>query len=343
MRFVKKRRLATITLAAVFALCIPAFWNVFLMERDRSRNPVPGAIFSITGKDMHIDCTGSGGPTLVLEHAASASYMLWRRVQPQLSTITQVCSYDRAGHGWSAKRDNPRDAEVIVHELHELLDKAGVRRPFIYVGHSAGGLYVRQYAREYPNELAAAALIDASSPHQIDEIPGWKAGWQEDQKERRRDLWRDELKVWSGWDRLTGACHIEVSQEDRSFAGLYQAMMCRPAYVDSDESELPDFDTSSKQAARLDTLGSIPLLILSQDPSRSPQNADASEREFRRIWAQEQEDSKRLSPSSWRVVAARSGHMIPLERPELVIKELTLLVAAIRDQEKPPYGTTSTM
>ena len=76
--------------------------------------------------------------------------MLWRRVQPQLSTVTQVCSYDRAGHGWSQTRENPRDAEVIVHELHALLEKARVRRPFIYVGHSAGGLYVREYAREYP-------------------------------------------------------------------------------------------------------------------------------------------------------------------------------------------------
>lgn len=339
----KKRRLATVTLLGVLVLCIPALLNVFLVQRDHSRNPVPGAFYSITGKDMHIDCTGSGGPTLVLEHAASASYMLWRRVQPQLSTITQVCSYDRAGHGWSATRDNPRDAQVIVHELHALLDKAGVRRPFIYVGHSAGGLYVREYAREYPHELAAIALIDASSPHQIDEIPGWRAGWQEDQKARRHDLWRDQLKVWSGWDRLTGACHFEASPQDRPFAGSYQAMMYRPAYVDADESELPEFETSSKQAARLDAVGSIPLLILSQDPSRSPQDTHASEREFRSIWAQEQEDAKRLSASSWRVVAARSGHMIPLERPDLVIQELTLLVAAVRDQQKPPYGTTSTM
>ena len=292
---------------------------------------------------MHIDCIGSGGPTLVLEHAASASFMLWRRVQPQLSTVTQVCSYDRAGHGWSPTRKNPRDAEVIVHELHALLNKAEIRRPFIYVGHSAGGLYVREYAREYPNDLAAVALLDASSPHQIDQIPGWRASWQEDLKERNHDLWRDKVKVWSGWDRLAGACHFDASPQDRPFAGLYQAMMCRPDYVDSDESELPDFETSSKEAARLTALGSIPLLVLSQDPSRPIEGADPSERQFRQIWQQEQEESKHLSSLSWRVVAARSGHMIPLDRPDLVIKELTLLIAAVRGQEKPPYGTTSTM
>ena len=343
MRFARKRSLAAVVVGIAFVLCLPALLNVFLVKRDSFKNPVPGAFFSITGNAMHIDCTGTGGPILVLEHAASASYMLWRRVQPQLSDITQVCSYDRAGHGWSVTRGNPRDAEAIVHELHALLDKAGVRRPFIYVGHSAGGLYVREYAREYPNDLAAVALIDASSPHQIDQIPGWRSGWQEDLKERNHDLWRDKLKVWSGWDRVAGACHFEAATQDRPFAGLYQAMMCRPTFVDSDESELPDFDTSSREAARLDTLGSIPLLILSQDPSYSLQNADTSEREFRQIWQQEQEDSKRLSSSSWRVVAARSGHMIPLDRPDLVIRELRLLVAAVRGRDKPPYGTTSTM
>ena len=343
MRMVKRLLFLAFVLLGLLALCVPALWNLFIVERDHSKNPVPGVFYLIAGKDMHIDCTGSGSPTVVLEHAASASYMLWRRVQPQLSTITQVCSYDRAGHGWSSTRDNPRDAEAIVHELHTLLDKAGVHRPFIYVGHSAGGLYVREYAREYPHELAAVALIDASSPYQIDQLPGWKADWQEDQKARQHDLWHDQLKVWSGWNRLTGACHFEASQQDRPFAGLYQAMMCRPAYVDSDESELPDFDTSSKQAARLGSLGSMPLLILSQDPSRSPQDTDAKQREFRSVWAKEQEDSKLLSPSSWRIIAAKSGHMIPLDRPDLVIKELTLLIAAVRDKEKPPYGTTSIM
>ena len=338
----EKRTLAVIALVGTL-LCAPALLNVLLVKRDRVKTSVPGSFFSIAGKDMHIDCTGSGGPTLVLEHAASASYMLWRRVQPQLSTVTQVCSYDRAGHGWSPTRANPRDAEVIVHELHDLLDKAGVRRPFIYVGHSAGGLYVREYAREYPNDLAAVALLDASSPYQIDQIPGWRSGWLQDLKERNHDLWRDKAKVWSGWDRLAGACRFEASPQDRSFAGLYQATMCRPDYVDSDESELPDFGTSSKEAARLSTLGSIPLLVLSQDPSRSIEGVDASEREFRRIWQQEQEESKQLSPLSWRVIAAKSGHMIPLDRPDLVIKELTLLIAAVRGQDKPPYRSTSTM
>ena len=289
---------------------------------------------------MHIYCTGSGSPTVVLEHAASASYMLWRRVQPELSQVTRVCSYDRAGHGWSPTREEPRDAKTIVHELHSLLDKAGVKRPFIYVGHSAGGLYVREYADEYPRELDGVALLEASSPQQIDDLPGWRTSWDEDKLDRKRTLWRDRLREWSGWARLTGKCHVALSDQDKPFSGQYQAMQCRPGYVDADGSELPDFDISSKQAAGLHGFGAIPLLVISRDPSKD--TADSPEQvASTHIWQEEQEDSKDLSPASWRVIASGSGHMLPLDRPDLIVSQLSFLVNDVRTGQVPNPGTTS--
>jgi pimeloyl-ACP methyl ester carboxylesterase len=288
-----------------------------------------------------INCTGSGSPTVVLEHAASASLMLWRRVQPEFSQITRVCSYDRAGHGWSSAREEPRDAKTIVHELHSLLDQAGVKRPFIYVGHSAGGLYVREYAKEYPNELVGVALLEASSPQQIDELPGWRKSWEQDVLDRRRTLWKDRLRQWSGWDRLLGNCQVTVSEQDKPYAGQYRAMQCRPSYVDADESELPDFDTSSKQAAGLRECGRIPLLIISRDPSKnssaSPDDIDSVQ-----VWQQEQENAKHLSPLSWRIIAKGPGHMVPLDRPDLVISQLVSLVDDVRNGDVPNSGTTLT-
>lgn len=323
-----------------FLLFVPAILNFAIVKWEHFRNPVPGAFYEIDGAQMHINCTGSGSPTVVLEHAASASYMLWRRVQPELSQITRVCSYDRAGHGWSTTRDEPRDAKTIVHELHSLLDKAGVKRPFIYVGHSAGGLYVREYAEEYPGELDGVALLEASSPQQINDLPGWRTSWEEDKLDRKRTLWKDRLRVWSGWDRLTGHCHVALSDQDKPFSGQYQARECRPGYVDADESELPDFDTSSKQAAGLHTFGPIPLLVISRDPSK--ESADSPEQvASTQIWQKEQEDSKRLSPKSWRIIANGSGHMIPLDRPDLVVSQLTLLVNDVRTGQVPNSGTTS--
>ena len=303
---------------------------------QHKQNPVPGDFYAVDGHQMHMDCTGTGSPAIVLESAASASFMLWRHVQPQLSTVTRVCSYDRAGHGWSEPREGPRDAEAIVRELHSLLNAAGVKRPFVYVAHSAGGLYAREHSREFQSELAAVGLLDASSPNQIDELPGWRASYQQDVRDQPRELFWEKVKVWSGWDRLTGRCRVSVSRKDQPFTGQYDAMECRPGFVGTDESELQDFERSSKQAGRLASFGKIPLLIISQDTDLQKAIAEKP------IWAREQESSKALSPFSWRVIARASGHMVPLDRPDLVITEVTRLIVHLRGGPPPPFRSTVT-
>lgn len=313
-----------------------SFWNLAVTRWEHAHNPVPGDFYDVEGRQMHIYCSGTGSPTVVMEHAASASYMLWRRVQPELSQVTRVCSYDRAGHGWSQPRSAPRDAETIVRELHSLLEQADVKPPFVMVGHSAGGLYVREYGREFPAELAGVVLIDASSPQQIDELPGWRASYEQDKQDQERDLWWDRLKVWSGWERLLGRCRVTTSGEDQPFAGQYNAMACRPGYVDTDERELRDFEGSCKEAGRLTGFGRVPLLIISQDTDVQTKFAGRS------VWAREQETSKSLSPLSWRVIARGSGHMVPLERPDVVVGEVTRLIDYLRGGPAPSFGSTRT-
>src|SRR5258706_12055586 len=122
-----------------------SLWNLAAAKWQHEHNPVPGNLYTVEGLQMHIDCSGRGSPAVVMEAAASAPWSLWRKVQPELSQVTRVCSYDRSGHGWSEPRKGSRDSETIVRELHSLLNKAGVKRPFLLAGHSAGGLYVREY------------------------------------------------------------------------------------------------------------------------------------------------------------------------------------------------------
>jgi pimeloyl-ACP methyl ester carboxylesterase len=147
-----------------FLLLSLSVWNLAAASWQHKRNSVPGSFYTVDGQQMHMECSGAGSPTVILEAAASAAWSEWRKVEPQLSQQTRVCSYDRAGHGWSEPRKGPRDAESIVRELHSLLDQAGVKPPLVLVGHSAGGLYVREYAREFPSEVVGVALIESSSP-----------------------------------------------------------------------------------------------------------------------------------------------------------------------------------
>ena len=258
-------RVATAGAAICFLFVLTLMlWNLTMAKWQHARNPVPGNFYTVEGLQMHIDCSGIGSPAIVLEAAASAPWSVWRKVQPELSKKTRVCSYDRAGHGWSEPRKGSRDAETIVRELHSLLDQAGVKRPFVLAEHSAGGLYLREYAREFPAEVAGVALIESSSPRQIDELPGFRTEYEQDKRDAKRELWEDRVRVWSGSQRLLGQCSVPA-KDFPGWAGQYDAMACRPDYVDTDESELNYFEESSKQAGRLISFGSIPLLVITRD------------------------------------------------------------------------------
>lgn len=317
-----------------------SLWNLAVAKWLHKRNPVPGNFYTVEGSQMHIDCSGSGSPTVVLEESASSPWSQWRKVQPELAKITRVCSYDRAGHGWSEPRKGPRDAETIVRELHSLLDQAGVQRPIILAAHSAGGLYVREYAKEHPSEVAGVALIDSSSPQQIDELPGFRADYEQDKRDAKREWWMDRLLVWSGWERLVGHCSVPAENYP-GWAGQYDAMACRPDYVHTEECELEYFEESSKQAGRLTSLGHIPLVVITRDPEfrkdLSPQGVEETS-----VWQREQEASKSLSPLSWRVIARNSGHTIPRDRPDVIVAEVTRLIGYLRGGPAPPFGSTAT-
>ena len=101
--------------------------------------PAPGRLVDIGGMRLHLSCAGEGGPTVVLEAALGASSISWSLVQPGLARLTRVCSYDRAGFGWSDRGPMPRTARRIASELHTLLERARVPAPYLLVGHSFGG------------------------------------------------------------------------------------------------------------------------------------------------------------------------------------------------------------
>jgi pimeloyl-ACP methyl ester carboxylesterase len=246
--------------------------------------------------------------------------------------MTRVCTYDRNGHGWSQPSPGPHDADTIVRKLHALLDKAAVPRPLILTAHSAGGLYIRAYARQFPKEVAGAVMIDSSSPAQIDELPGWHSDWEQDKRNLPGEIWKDRLQVWSGWDRLTGNCHNAPSKELEYLSAEYDAETCRPEYAGEEDNEVPYFEDSFKQAARLITFGDIPLLIITRDTQSGKQN-DA-------IWDREQEQLKSLSPRSWRIIASGAGHGVHHARPEIVTSEIDCLINYLQGGPAPRLGTT---
>jgi hypothetical protein len=138
-----------------------------------------------------------------------------------------------------------------------------------------------------------------------------------------------------------GNCRNTPSPELQQLAGQYDAKMCRPEYVGGEDNELPYFEASFKQAARLTSFGNVPLLIVSKDPDRRRKGMTADDIAELPVWTREQEALKSLSPLSWRVVARGSGHGVNHDRPDVIIAETTRLIGYLRGGPAPPFGSTA--
>jgi pimeloyl-ACP methyl ester carboxylesterase len=323
----------------VFVLGI-SIWNLAVVHWQQAHINLPGAFYSVEERQMHLYCSGAGSPTIVIETGVGSTSLGWYLVQERLSALTRVCTYDRSGLGWSEPRDGPQDGETIVRRLHILLNEAGIPRPLLLVGHSGGGLYIREYTRQFPTDVAGLVFVDSSSPDQMDELPGFRADYEDDMRHATRDHWIDRLRVWSGWERLMGRCQGGASKGFEKYADLYDAKECRPGYVDTDFPGYRDFEAAARQAARLTNVGNKPVLVLSKDTHRSGMEPSAvAEAPY---WDREQEELKAISPESWRVIARGSGHTIFKDRQDLVVDQITLLVNYLRGGPAPPFGNTTT-
>lgn len=126
------------------------------------------------GRQWQVYLSGDGRPPVVLESALGSFGYQWLHVQKELTPLTRVLAYDRAGQGRSDSRPEPRVPDQLSGELHELLALAGIAPPYVVVGHSFGGLLARNFAGRYLDEVAGLVLVDSSHERQYDMIPNFE-------------------------------------------------------------------------------------------------------------------------------------------------------------------------
>lgn len=146
-----------------------------VMELGGHGAPMTGQMVDVGDHRLRIDCTGLGSPTVVLEAGLGESSFYWARISAAVATTTRVCVYDRSGRGWSESAPGPQDWLAIAADLHTLLSKSGNPGPYVLVGHSSGGVYVRIFAARYPDEVAGMVLLDAQPPDPFTSLPGYTA------------------------------------------------------------------------------------------------------------------------------------------------------------------------
>ena len=135
------------------------------LAADQRTYSMPGRLYDVGDHRLHLDCTGSGGPTVVLMSGLGGFSTGWARIAPAVAGTTRVCAYDRAGQGWSEDSTEPQDGVAAARDLHTLLNRAGEDGPYVLVGHSIGGDYAMTYAARYPEQVAGMVLLDATSPY----------------------------------------------------------------------------------------------------------------------------------------------------------------------------------
>src|SRR5690348_4968166 len=164
-RWLRRGALALVGLALLLA-CIGSAYQLIGNWRDAHRFSQRGRFVQAGPIKMNMDCAGSGSPIVILEQGGGVPAIGWMKVQPQIAQFTRVCSYDRAGYGWSEPGPMPRTIPRMVNELKVLLDASAEKSPYVMAAASLGGPIVRLYAGLYPNDGAGVILVDPAHEDQ---------------------------------------------------------------------------------------------------------------------------------------------------------------------------------
>jgi pimeloyl-ACP methyl ester carboxylesterase len=284
-------------------------------------------------------------PAVIFDAALGGSSLSWSLVQPAIARITRACSYDRAGFGWSDAGPMPRTAGRMADELHQLLRVAAIPRPYILVGHSFGGLVMRLLTSRYPDDVAGLVLIEPAIPEE----------WADPTEEQRVLIARGVRLCGYGATaarygvarvvaRLVSVgalglarfvvglvSHGGLRREDEGILApvwklppesrrILMQMWTRPQFFDALKSQMEAICESAAEvmrAARGDS-GDVPLAVISA--------ARSDERRLRADSA-----LARQSTRGRHVLAAESGHWIPLDAPQVVIDAIATMISESRE------------
>ena len=274
-------------------------------RRDLAATPPPGRLVDIGGHKLHLWCKGDGAPAVILDSGLGGSSADWGFVQPEVARFTRVCSYDRAGMGYSDPGPSPRTARRIASEMAELLARAGIDRPVVLVGGSIAGFDVRVFASEQPERAAGLVLVDASHEDQAHEVP--------------RMAQFVPLLSTIGVFRLFG---LSFGQPVESLAPSVRQFALATRYratgPQAAADEIIHIRESASEVRNSRRKLTIPVLVVT-----GGQGADEN-------WRQLQRDQASLSERGCLMIAQRSGHVVSIDQPEIVVDAIRRVVATAR-------------
>jgi len=301
-----------ISLASLLGLMLVGYiYEPIAEAADAKAYPPPGQMVDVGGYHLHINCTGSGSPTVVVESGWGDMSATWGWVQPEIAKTTRICTYDRAGMGWSESSPQPRTAREYAKELHTLLTKANEPGPYILVGHSMGGFTVIVYAHDYPAEVSGLVLIDSQ------DLPTSNvATYQPAPKPGGTSL--PSLLARIGLVRLLANPLGSVENLPDGDKQAYTAFTVAPRSVQTFTDEGKGMSEGGAQARAVNSLGALPLIVLTAGKDLDAKHSAS------------QTDLLQLSTNSQQLFAEQSGHHIMIDQPDVAIAAIVKMVELVR-------------
>lgn len=322
---------------AACLVLIGFLYQVIGARRDRKRYTSEGRLVDIgDGRRIYLLEKGSGGPTVLFEAGIAATNLNWLHIQDKVARFTGTASYDRIGLGWSTSSHSARTPANIVVELHAMLEGAGLKPPYVLVGHSFGGLVMRRFALHYPDEVQSLLLVD---PMRCEEWPPLDPSKQS-QVDRGKTLSSFAIPIAhvglarlavtsllcrSGWitRRLSvasghSAKHVlsrvteEVGKMPREVWPVVAAHWSRPGYYKGMRSHVESVPDTVREMQDADPIRNIPILVLT--PEKSTPLSD--------------ECLRRIGDNVRQMIAPESAHWIHLDQPQLVVESIRQMVLA---------------
>jgi pimeloyl-ACP methyl ester carboxylesterase len=327
-----------ILLIAALIISSGFLYQLIGSHRDRRLYSAPGRWVDIGDRcRLYVVEKGTGGPNVIFESGIAATNLNWFHIQEIVAGFAYTASYDRSGLGWSSPSRTARTPGNIAVELHAMLERAGIKPPYILVGHSFGGLVMRRYALLYPEDVASVLLVD---PMRCEEWPPLDPSKQS-QIDRGKKLSRYAVPIARfGLARLAvtsllcrsgrisgqlagaageGGRHVlarvtdEVGKMPREVWPIVAAHWSRPGYyvgMGNHVGSVPDTVREMKDA---EPIHGIPVTVLT--PGKSTPLSE--------------ELLDRIGDNVQQIIAPASAHWIHLDEPDLVINSIREMVTAV--------------
>jgi pimeloyl-ACP methyl ester carboxylesterase len=312
----------------LFLVLIGTIYQAIDSAKDFHKYPPPGKLIDLGGYKLHLNCQGEGEITVVMDYGLGGLSSLWSLVQSEVTKFTKVCTYDRAGYGWSDRSPNPRTSQQLVRELHLLLTKAEIKPPYILVGHSLGGLNMRLFASQYPDEVKGIVLVDAVPTDVYSRLNPQFQNYIA--KVNKMFFW---LSIWSRFGFLRLGTQLLGNKVTPDFVrklptevqSIVLAQFC-PKTFNTAIAESLLMEDSAKQVSQTKLPKDLPLAVLSHGINMFSNLSVSEAEKAELVWQKLQAETASLTSKGTTVQAQKSGHDIHIDCPQLVIDGIRQMI-----------------